>query len=463
MCNDRKPRIGLLPLMLELYDEAAPELKPKQAKFAEEIAKALGDDIQVGSAPVCNTRGQVEAAVEDFEAKRLDGIIVVHLSYAPSLISANALTRTSLPVLLLDTTPAPRLDENLTPADIMENHGIHGVQDLANILLRADKTYHIVAGHILNPDIVQQVKDWCRAAMTLRFWRRMRVGLIGTPFEGMGDFSVDLTAFKLVIGPEVTQVPVEEVVKLAKAASDDEVEAEMAADLERFQPADDLDPELHAIAVRAGLGLRKAIQEYELDALSMHFMAFNNHPDIGTVPFLEISKLISKGMGYAGEGDVVCASLVAAMACQFDRASFTEMFCPDWDGGKVLMAHMGECNPDLAAEKAILKNVPFKFGRLRGTTIALAGMAPGPATLVDLCCVGGDMYRLIAGSVEVADFPVLDITMPHYKIDPLMPLGEFLIRYSELGGTHHLAIVPGDVVEQVGVLADLADLDFAVI
>ena len=48
------------------------------------------------------------------------------------------------------------------------------------------------------------------------------------------------------------------------------------------------------------------------------------------MPFLEIEKQMVRGIGYAGEGDVLTAALSAALASGFEETSFTEMFCPDW-------------------------------------------------------------------------------------------------------------------------------------
>ena len=457
-----RPKIGLLPLMLELYDQARPELKPMQAEYAQEIAAALAEHVEVDAACVCNTREQVQFAVSAFESEGVDGIVVVHLSYAPSLISVPALTRTPLPLLLLNTTPDAAIGTDLNSDHIMRNHGIHGVQDMANILLRTGKLYHIVSGHMSDPDVVAGAVDWCKAASTVRFLRGLRVGLIGDPFAGMGDFGVDTTALQTVVGPELTRIKPEAVVEAAKAVSDADVEAEVAADLERFAPHPELNAESHALSVRAGLGLKQVVQVLGLDAVSMNFMAFNDLPEIGTVPFLGISKLEAEGVGYAGEGDITCASLVAAMSRRFGEAAFTEMFCPDWGGNTVIMAHMGECNPNMSGEKPVLKSVPFSFGELSDPAVAIGGMAPGPATLVDLVCVGGDTFRLISAEVDVPEFPIVEgITMPHFKVQPSVGLGDFLTAYSVFGGTHHLAIVAGHVAGDVEVIAELAGLDFA--
>jgi len=48
------PRVGLLPLYLELYDNAMPECRPRTDAFAETIADWLGcKDLDVALAPVC--------------------------------------------------------------------------------------------------------------------------------------------------------------------------------------------------------------------------------------------------------------------------------------------------------------------------------------------------------------------------------------------------------------------------
>ena len=62
------------------------------------------------------------------------------------------------------------------------------------------------------------------------------------------------------------------------------------------------------------------------------------------MPFLEISRLMERGIGYAGEGDVLTAALVGALMKVYAETTFTEMFCPDWKGNSIMLSHMGEIN-----------------------------------------------------------------------------------------------------------------------
>ena len=66
MAETTKARIGLLGLMLELYDRW-PELKPLMAGFASELAATLAPFAEVDFPGVCNTRAAVDEAIAGFE------------------------------------------------------------------------------------------------------------------------------------------------------------------------------------------------------------------------------------------------------------------------------------------------------------------------------------------------------------------------------------------------------------
>ena len=66
----------------------------------------------------------------------VDAIITLHLAYSPSLESAEVLAQSRLPVIMLDTTPDRDFGGHVDPMRLLDNHGIHGVQDLASVLRR---------------------------------------------------------------------------------------------------------------------------------------------------------------------------------------------------------------------------------------------------------------------------------------------------------------------------------------
>lgn len=455
------PKIGLLPLYIALYDQAAPERRPQMEAFQQTIAGALGQrGLEVVTTPLCRVESEFAAAMKTFEDAGVDAIVTLHLAYSPSEESAEVLARTRLPIIVLDTTPTFSFGPDVDPDEIMGNHGIHGVQDMCNLLIRNGKAFQIEAGHWEKSDVLERVAGWAKAAQVVSALRRARVGLVGEPFKGMGDFAVPIDVMRSTIGIET--VPLDPAMLVVPAEDDPAVGKEMAADRQAFR-VEDLDPDVHLRTARAGLALRRWIEEEKLTAITVNFLQVDDS-GLPTMPFVEISKAMARGIGYSGEGDVLTAALVGALASVYPQTSFTEMFCPDWEGGSVFMSHMGEINLDLVDGKPLLTNKAFPWsnagqpavaaGRFKGGEAVLVNLAPGPEWIYTLLICPGAM-------LEVKQDRMKDTIRGWFK--PAMPLADFLAAYSCLGGTHHSAVVYGDVTEEIARFGELMGWEVAVL
>ena len=445
------PRIGLLPLYLALYDEAMPDVRPGMERFYRRIADALASrGLAVETAPFCRLRDEVHQAVRSFENASVDAIVTIHLAYSPSLESAEVLARSPLPIIVLDTTPDVDFGPDQSPDAIMFNHGIHGVQDLCNLLIRHGKAFQIEAGHWQQSDVLDRVTGWAHAARMARAMRSARVGRLGDPFAGMGDFAVPEDILKATIG--VTTLPSAPVTLRAylPALDDPEVAEELAADRARFDTRR-VSVDAHREAVRAGWALRRWISEERLTALSVNFLACNQASGLPTMPFLEIDKAMARGIGYAGEGDVLTAAFVGALLSCYPETTFTEMFCPDWAGNTIFLSHMGEVNSDLLVGTPSLIEKPFPWTDARDPVCPVGCMKAGPALLADLAPSGAEHYTLILSSGTMVDGGPTDQMSDtvHGWFRPSLPVHEFLASYSRYGGTHHCALVYGDVAQSL--------------
>jgi len=138
-----RAKVGLLGLMLQLY-ETFPELNPAMAEFASELAGTLSPFADVDLPGICKTRAEVDRAIAHFETQDVDLIVVVLLTYAPSHIALSGLLRTRLPILIYNTQRLRAITPDTLAIDTTRNHGMHGVQDLANVLTRAGRPFHLV-------------------------------------------------------------------------------------------------------------------------------------------------------------------------------------------------------------------------------------------------------------------------------------------------------------------------------
>ena len=460
-----KIRIGFLPLYLELYDQTQPEIRPRVDQYLASVKSKLDElPIEWISAPVCRVQAEFAAAVDQFIAADVSAVVTLHLAYSPSLESIDALERLGRPVIMLDTTEKDGFAADTSPDEIMFNHGIHGVQDLANLLRRRDLTYFVEAGHFLTSDVISRVARLCEVAAAAHQMRRARVGIVGQPFPGMGDFAIPFGELHQTLG--MTVIPwTDDQYPICRASFDD---AEMVAEMDRDRHEFDLihvQDASHRRSTEAGLVLRSWIASQQLDALSVNFQAIDRDSPFACMPFLEISKSMRRGLGYAGEGDALTAAFGAALAALTDQVSFTEMFCPDWMGETVFLSHMGEINPEIALGRPRLVEMDFPYTTAENPLVAYALYRPGQATLVNVAPLGNGRYALILCPGEICS-----VTQPDQLADsvhgwfkPQLPLAEFLQRYSQAGGTHHLNLIYETDLDQLVTLGRLLDFQIQII
>ncbi len=461
----RAPKVGMLPLYLKLYDDLMPACRAEFDPFLAEIAGGFRQrGIDVIECQVCRVQAEFSQAVDHLESAAVDLIVTVHLAYSPSLESIEALTETELPLLLLDTTMDHAFGKDVDAARIMYNHGIHGLQDLACMLRRLGKPFQIVAGHLATSDVMARAADIARGAYAAQCLADSRALRLGPAFVGMGDFAVDEDVLESELGITVDEITRLDLEEAAAAVSAADIRAEMASDLERFSA--DLTPAAHRRSVRVGLGLRALLERGNYSAFSMNFLAFDSAKGAANVvPFLEASKAMARGIGYSGEGDVLTASLVGALASAFGQTTFTEIFCPDWKGNSLFLSHMGEISPTVIEGTPVLIEKPYPFSAALNPAMICGAPAAGSGVLVNLAPGPDNRFGLIVARVEIlgdSDNASLRGAVRGW-IRPAGDLAAFLENYSRNGGTHHSALVLGDRLEGIVAFAEFAGLECVVL
>ena len=459
------PKVGLLALTLEYYETLAPGLREgRVAWLRRDVLPARAPMAEVRFAGACFRREEVDAAVAKFEADGVDAILVIMLSYSPSLITLPALQRTRLPVLVWNTQELWAYDATSGASAMIDNHGLHGTQDLSNVLLRSGVKFAYVTSHVRDEAGLKALDDFFAAASAVRRLRNARLGLLGYPFPGMGDFGLDPTHLAATLGCEWTALSIEEYVNRTAQADAGPAAALATEYRESYDVADDVtDDELETTA-RVESAMRGMVSEYGLDALTYQFLAFGDDERTPTLPFVAASRMLADGIGFGGEGDLIGAAGSTFLNWLNPPASFTEMFTVDFGGNSVFMSHMGEANVAMARRdrktRLVARSTPIARTQKRQLVLATC-FEPGPATLCALTLGPGSRWRLVVSPVSVPDFGPLDgMEVPHFKIQPAGDVREFLTAYAKAGGPHHLAVCFGDARSRLRVAADLLDADY---
>lgn len=439
----KKIRVGYLPLYIKLYDDNGQDRSPLVSYMKNLITLLEQQGIEVIPAQqICRIKSEFDLAADYFNAQQVDAVITQHLAYSPSLESVDALLRLNMPIIVLDSTPDYQL---LAVADhkncIDNDHGIHGVQDMCCMLQKNNRPYYICAGHAFHSDVIARVAGLCRAAVACKTFRTARVGSVGGSFVGMGDFLIDDERYHRQIGPTVHYMTPEIARQYLQTITDDQIDAEIALDAGKYH-SEITDMDNYRRATHSGLAIRRWMEAENLSCCSVNFLTLDSC-GLPKMPFIECCKILERGQGYAGEGDVLTAGLVGALASVYPGATFTEMFCPDWEQDVILLSHMGESNPRLAQWIPLLADMPFRYNSCGNTVSMFCCYRPGNVVYVNLAPMG-DHFHLI-----ISQGTMLDVGSPDnaYRrntqgwFKPCKPIAQFLEEYSMAGGTHHSAMV----------------------
>ena len=452
----KKIKIGFLPLYVKLYDDVVPGLRPRLEAFYETMAKKLEEQgMDVVRAPFCRLEGEFLKTVADFEEAGAQCIVTLHMAYSPSLECVKALTETTLPLVVMDTTETYEFDPMVDPGELMYNHGIHGVMDMCNLLLRNNKQYAIAAGHYLHSDVVERTCGYVRAAVAAYALNGIKVGTYGGEFAGMGDFQAGKRELMEWFGIDLMEADDEEIKSIRAAITDEEVDAEIAFDDANYERAEELNETNYRENTKDCLAIRKWIDKHGLNAFSMNFLKFTAETGLKSVPFLEACKAMTRGIGYAGEGDALDAAIMGAIYKAYDQASFCEIFCPDWKGNSFMISHMGEMNYAVSDIKPQLHNVAFNYTNAAAPVVGYAKFRGGKAIYANVCR-DAEGYCMVITPIEMMDVKEDTFTKSMRGwFKPSTTVADLLENLSMYGATHHSLLIYDASVEEIEYFATL--------
>ncbi len=436
-------RVGYLPLYIKLYDDNGQDRTPLVEHMEKLIAMLRERGLEVFPAEeLCRVKEEFERAVRRFNELKVDAVITQHLAYSPSLESIEALLQLDAPIVVFDTTPDYQLLATADKINCIDNdHGIHGVQDMCCMLRKNQKPYTICAGHAFHSNVIDRVVGACRAAAAKKFFTNARIGSVGGSFIGMGDFLIDDERYHNDIGATIHYMTPDVSNYYLSQITDDEIDAEIDRNAKECR-IEIKQTDCYRQATRSGLAIRKWMVAEQLNCCTVNFLTLDKC-GLPKMPFVECCRILERGQGYAGEGDVLTAGLVGALASVYPDTTFTEMFCPDWEQNMILLSHMGESNPRLANWKPLIADMRFRYNSCGDTVAMYNCYRPGKVVYVNLAPMK-DRFTLIITEGEILDVGLIDgayrrNTQGWFK--PCKPIDVFLEEYSNAGGTHHSAMV----------------------
>jgi L-arabinose isomerase len=445
--EDTRFKMGLVPVMIDLYNRLVPGVKDKYEGFLHDVVRSLDDTrVEVVCEGMACTENEIRAACRRCEEAGSDLLVLSHVAYCESGIILPGVTESRLPLLLWPAQPLQRLvAEEYTSEAMMMNHGVHGTQDLANLLRRKGRPHGILHGHFLSPEFRTELRLWLEAGRMVRAMRSSHPIVVGGHFDQMLDIQMDETAFLRSFGVRGRPVSREEFLAAGRGVPSDEVAGRIREYRTAFELAETVTDLLLDKTARLELGLRKVLAGCGAKAAGINFLSLCNDPDIADGLHVAAGLLMAEGIGYGGEGDWVTAMLVRGGLAVDAQTTFTEIFSVGYEDARLVLRHWGEGNLNLARRKPILRKSSFADVHRAEFLVTDFEFRPGPVTVVNLNVGPDGRGQIISfgGTLESDSLSAVDgprgILRPAAK-----KIEDFLTWYAGEGGSHHLAMMTGD-------------------
>ena len=459
----RKPKIGLLGMMIEGYEPLFPGIIKNQTEYAEKLVGQLRAAADITFDSLATNRAEIEQTVKRYNDLELDGILMVMFAYSHSGWLIGAMQKNRLPLALAVLQPDEEMLPSFTEYNFTINQGVHGAQDNANMLHRLHIPFQAFAGSRNSAEFSAFFETFSKAAMVRSCLQSMRVAVIGK-MNNMGDVFADDIGLQKKIGCEYSYEYIGSVYALLDTVSEREIREQMTFEKEIFAFEQNMTEEVHAEAARQSIALRRFMEQGGFDALTLHFETLGADGRFRRLPFLAVSNLMADGYGYAAEGDSMCATLMRmAMLFTDGQATFSEMYAMDFPSRSILLCHAGEGNWKIARKdrKPVLSAKVFNEGGLANPPTPLFTVEPGEATVISFAYLGDDTYKFVVSHGEILDKCDLDgCEMPYLFFRPDCGFDRCVRRWLEEGGTHHEAVTVGDTRAYWKSLAKMLNMEY---
>lgn len=401
------------------------------------------------------------------------GVVAWMHTFSPAKAWIGGLSALTKPLLHLHTQASRELPWATIDMDYMNlNQAAHGDREFGFIETRMGIDRATVCGHASDPNVVERLADWARAARGWHASQRLKVARFGDNMRDVAVTEADKVQAQIQFGVSVNSYGVTELVDAVQAASDASVDEVVQAYEDLYVLTPDLrrGGERHA-SVRYGarieVGLRSLLQDGGFDAFTTNF---EDLAGLRQLPGVAVQRLMAEGYGFGGEGDWKTAVLLRLAKVMGEGmrggASFMEDYTYHLGPGtpRVLGAHMLEVCPSIAAQTPRLEVHPLSIGGREDPPRLVFSAEPGPAVVVGMCDLG-DRFRMVANEVVVVppDAPLPRLPVAHAVWEPQPSFQVATESWLYAGGPHHTVLTSAVPQQTLRHFASMAGVELVVI
>jgi len=435
-------------------------------QIAAELDKNPAIPVKIIFKPVLTTPDAIfELCSEANSAPNCIGLITWMHTFSPAKMWIRGLSALNKPFLHLHTQLNRDIPWKTIDMDFMNlNQSAHGDREFGFITTRMRLNRKVVVGHYKDPEVVEKIGIWLRAAAALADARKMKVVRFGDNMRDVAVTEGNKVSAQLKLGYSVYGYGVGDLVKYVNSASPAAIKKKIKEYGEEYRLTKAVaSSESLYEAAKIEVGLENFLKEGDFKAFTTTFEDLHG---LKQLPGLAVQRLMSKGYGFGAEGDWKTAALVRSMKVMASGlkggTSFMEDYTYHFDpaGMRVLGAHMLEVCPSIAKGKPSVEIHQLSIGGREDPARLVFSAQTGRAINVSVIDLG-NRFRMIVNdveSVECPDMPKLPVARVLWK--PLPDLKTAAAAWIYAGGAHHTGFSLALTAEHMEDFAVMTGIEF---
>ena len=450
------------------------EALDKVAANATEVATQLNNltntPAQIVFKPVLTSD---EAIFELFQQANSDqnciGLVCWMHTFSPSQMWIRGLDVLKKPYLHLHTQFNRDIPWTDIDMDFMNlNQSAHGDREFGFICSRMKTNRAVLVGHWKDPELVQGIEDWIRAATAWNESMHLKVARFGDNMRNVAVTEGNKVSARIQFGWSVAGYGVGELVQYVNNVSDADIDNLLNEYRDTYELNDDFVNNAQKKskleeAARIEIGLSRFLEDGDFGAFTTTFEDLHG---LKQLPGLSVQRLMEKGYGFGAEGDWKTAALIRCMKVMSHGQKGGTSFMEDYtyhlepENMKVLGAHMLEICPSIASRRPSLEVHPLSIGGKDDPARLVFSAGEGNAlnaTLLDM----GERFRLLVNTVKTVkpeELPKLPVARALWTPQPNLKVAA--TAWILAGGAHHTGFSFTVKPIQLQYFAEMAGIEY---
>jgi len=455
------------------FDGLLDEMMRKLDVFANRVK---AEQVEVTCFGMVDDAASAYALLPKLKAADLDLVFCDMLTYATSASFGAIVRGLDVPLVLVALQPLKALDYSQASTYMqLCNDDLCAVPEFTGVAIRMGKpSPPVILGTLKDDPIAEaEITQWCDIAKVLHDLKQARIGHFGHAIEHMLDMQTDQTALTAAFGCHIVQTEADDLLKLERPVTEEEIEAKKAQVLDLFDTPDPKsDPITEKltetdlqIAARVAVALDKFIDAYDLDGLAYYYEGEAGSPMRTLVTNLIVgnSLLTAAGFPMCGESDLKTCIAMMIMDRLDIGGSFAEFHPIDFNEGFVLVGHDGPHHINIAEGKPVLRSLSKYHGKPGSGASVEFKIKEGPITMLSIGVTAAGRFKFIVAEGQSAHGPIPPTGNTNTRGFFQPDVRTFLKRWVAEGPTHHFALGIGHRAQTLQEIANILKLECVIV